>query len=55
MTKKDIPANFYTCNEYREEMILLALQRRLQQEQLSEAERAKRAEEIERLTRKMGM
>jgi hypothetical protein len=55
MTKKDIPANLYTCNEYREEMILLALQRRLQQEQLSDEERAKIAEEIDCLARKMEM
>jgi hypothetical protein len=48
-------ANLYTCNEYREEMILLALQRRLQQDQLSDEERAKIAEEIDRLARKIGL
>jgi hypothetical protein len=55
MEPKDPPANLYTCNEYREEMILLALQRRLQQDQLSDEERAKIAEEIDRLARKIGM
>jgi hypothetical protein len=48
-------ANLYTCNEYREEMILLALQRRLQQDQLSDEERATIAEEIDRLARKIGL
>lgn len=45
----------YTCNEYREEMILASLQRRLQQEALTEEERNKVLQEIEELERRMGL
>ncbi|MFP3980665.1 MAG: hypothetical protein ACLFUY_04665 [Desulfobacterales bacterium] len=45
----------YTCNEYRAEMILLALERRLAQNDLSEAERQSIREEIERLKTEMGI
>ena len=37
----------YTCNDYREEMILLGLKRRLYREDLSEDERKKILKEIE--------
>jgi hypothetical protein len=45
----------YTCNEYREEMRLLGLRRRLEQQSLSEDERAKLVAEIESLERAMAM
>ena len=45
----------YTCNEYREEMILAALQRRLQREPLSEEERDRLLQEIEALEQRMGL
>jgi len=51
------PANKprYTCNEYREEMILAALQRSLQRPDLSTEERHQIEEEIERLEKSMGL
>jgi len=39
----------YTCAEYREEMILLSLQRRLHQKNLSEPEKEKLLEEIKKI------
>lgn len=45
----------YTCNEYREEMILLALQQRLQQPDLTEAEKLKLSTEIAELTERIGL
>ena len=45
----------YTCNDYRQEMILLALQRKLAEENLSEAEKATIQEEIRRIEEQMGM
>ena len=45
----------YTCNEYREEMILAALQRKLHQDVLTEEERARLREEIADLEAKMGL
>jgi len=47
--------NNYTCNEYREEMILASLQRRLQQADLSDEERARLLREIAELEERMGM
>lgn len=44
----------YTCSEYREEMILLALRRRLQQPDLAEEERARLLREIARLEEEFG-
>lgn len=44
----------YTCNEYREEMILLALQRKLQQTE-SPADKQAIQEEILRLEKEMGL
>jgi hypothetical protein len=37
----------YTCNDYREEMILLGLNRRLYQQNISEEERKEILKEIE--------
>lgn len=54
-TSKDSQQPVYTCNEYRAEMILLALERKLAQNDLSDAERQSIREEIERLKDEMGM
>ncbi len=45
----------YTCNEYREEMILAGLQKRLRCIDLSENERRTLLAEIEKLEEKMGL
>ena len=45
----------YTCNEYREEMMLLGLQRRLNAEDISEDERRALQERIRDLEASMGM
>ncbi len=47
--------NKYTCNEYREEMILLSLQRQLNKKGISEKEKKKILKEIEQLETKMGI
>ena len=45
----------YTCNDYREEMTLLGLKKRLDSETLSEEEKSEILKEIERLETAMGM
>ncbi|MDR3089329.1 MAG: hypothetical protein LBU39_05875 [Desulfobulbaceae bacterium] len=45
----------YTCNDYREEMILLSMRRKLQDGGLNEDERRHLREEIARLEERMGM
>lgn len=50
-TKKKVK---YTCNEYREEMILAGLRQRLATAQLSSDERAELIKEIEKIEEKMG-
>lgn len=50
-TKKKVR---YTCNEYREEMILAGLRQRLATAQLSSDEREKLIKEIEKIEEKMG-
>jgi hypothetical protein len=45
----------YTCNEYRQEMILLALRRKLLLADLTEEERRHLTEEIARLEKELGM
>ena len=45
----------YTCAEYREEMLLLGLKRRLETPDLSESEKRRLTEEIRELEKKMGM
>ena len=47
--------NKYTCNEYREEMILLGLQKKLASPDLTEAEKEKLNKEIKEITKKMDM
>jgi len=55
MTQNDkTSTSQYTCNEYREEMILLALRRKLQRHELTEEERAKLIKEIARLEEAIG-
>jgi len=51
--KQDGPK--YTCNEYREEMMLLSLNRRLSDKNMPEAERKKIRQEIARLEAAMEM
>lgn len=53
----DTPENSpkYTCNEYREEMILLGLQRRLAAAGLSDEERKDLLAEIARVEKQMGL
>ena len=45
----------YTCNEYRQEMVLLALRRKLLLADLTEEERQRLSEEIARLEEEIGM
>ena len=47
--------NKYTCNEYREEMMLLGLRRRLNAEDVPEDERQRLEERIKDLEVSMGM
>ena len=51
MTAKTV----YTCNDYREEMTLLALRNRLKDNGLSMDERRQIEEEIRRLEKRIGM
>ena len=45
----------YTCNEYRDEMILAGMQKRLQDNELSKEVRLNLQKEIDQLSIKMGM
>ncbi|MBW1857151.1 MAG: hypothetical protein JRI42_02595 [Deltaproteobacteria bacterium] len=45
----------YTCVDYRSEMKLLGLKRRLEEENLSEEERVRIVQEIKELEKKMDM
>lgn len=45
----------YTCNEYRQEMILVALQRSLMNPELTGEERARIEKEISELEKAMGL
>ena len=45
----------YTCNEYREEMILLGLQKRLVSGDLTSKEREKLLREIAKVEKQMGI
>jgi hypothetical protein len=48
-------SNKYTCHEYREEMQLLGLQKRLHDKDISEEERQDLKEKIKDLEASMGM
>ncbi len=45
----------YTCRDYREEMILAGLRKRLQQPDLKEEERIQLIQEIKLLEKKLGL
>ena len=45
----------YTCTEYREEMVLLGLKRRLADPALDPGEKARLEKEIKKLEAQMGM
>jgi len=45
----------YTCHEYREEMILLGLQRRLNDPDLTEEEKQKIRQQIKEVEKDMGI
>jgi hypothetical protein len=45
----------YTCADYREEMMLLGLKKRLETESLSEEEKASIQDRIARIEKSMGM
>ena len=47
--------NKYTCNEYRGEMILLGLQKKLTSPDLTEEEKEKLNKEIKKITKQMDM
>ena len=51
----ELRAMKYTCVDYRSEMKLLGLKRRLEEENLSEEERAQIVQEIKELEKKMDM
>ena len=52
---KNPPKTVYTCNEYREEMVLLSLQLRLRNADLSEKEKGELRREIARLEKTTGL
>ncbi len=53
--KEPEPAGKYTCNEYREEMILLGLQKRLSSKGLTPREKEILLKEIAKVERQMGI
>lgn len=53
--KKTETAGQYTCNDYREEMILLGLQKRLASPGLTPEEKKDLLEEIARVEKRMGI
>ncbi len=55
MPEKDTNSSSYDCSDYRAEMILLSLQRRLENSDLSDSERRAVEEEIKRVKAEMGM
>jgi hypothetical protein len=55
MTGRPAQPGKYTCNEYREEMILLGLQKRLADPDLSEDEKEVILKEIAEVEKQMGL
>jgi len=53
-TTQTLPSSNYTCNEYREEMILLALRQKLHNPDLSSKDKDKLEKEIAELEAKIG-
>ena len=52
---KSMSTGKYTCNEYREEMILLGLQKRLSSEGLTPEEKERLLKEIAKVEKQMGI
>jgi hypothetical protein len=52
--KEKVQSNTYTCSEYREEMMLAGLRKRIAQKDLLESERTEIEKEIHRLEEVMG-
>ena len=52
--KEQLHSNIYTCREYREEMILAGLRKRIAHTDLSEHERSEIEKEIHRMEKVMG-
>jgi hypothetical protein len=52
--KEKFRSNVYTCSEYREEMILAVLKKRIAQQGLSDKERASIEKEIHRIEKVLG-
>lgn len=55
MTGKPARPGKYTCNEYREEMILLGLQKRLAKPDLTQEEKKELLKEIAEVEKQMGI
>ena len=55
MEKMEQKSPNYTCNDYREEMILLGLQKQLAKPGLTPDEKARLLEEIAKVEKKMGL
>ena len=55
MDNKQKQTSNYTCNDYREEMILLGLQRQLAKPGLTPEERERLLKEIARVEKQMGL
>lgn len=53
--KKPKNGGQYTCNEYREEMILLGLQKKLSSEELTPEEKGSLLKEIATVEKQMGI
>lgn len=49
------PNTRYTCTEYRQEMMLLGLRRRLEEPDLDEVEKRRISEKVRELELQMGM
>ena len=54
-SKKTNTGGQYTCNEYREEMILLGLQKRLSSKGLTSEEKESLLKEIAKVEKQMGL
>lgn len=48
------PSSKYTCNEHREEMILLGMRQQLQRNDLTEEQRERLKKDIAKLEKEMG-
>ncbi len=55
MEKIEPKVSKYTCNEYREEMILLGLQKQVARQDLTETEKENLLRQIDRVEKQMGL